>query len=337
MEEEVIEKPDVPDEVILRALAEGYAIRDARIEFVPRGLDAEAWAYRVDAGGQAFFLKVSRRTENSIGAWMPLFLSGQGFEQVIPTLPARSGEACAVVDGLMYRLQRFVHGTSAMDSGMSGERWQQLGVFLRSLHSLELPAQVSNRLPREEFASRRWNRVAELHGSIHHRSSTDPLVAEMLEFWRGHEASVGVILERTAGLAKSVRQSQHPMVLCHADVHTNNLLLGDDGRLYVIDWDDARLAPKERDLMFVLAEAGETARASFFAGYGDRLIDPLLLAYYQHEWCVEDLGAFAQEILDVEGASAGSRANSLSWFKSMFAPGNSIPTALLGESVGSAA
>jgi spectinomycin phosphotransferase len=331
VEEEVIEKPDVPDDVILRALEECYSIREAKLEFVPRGLDAAAWSFRVDAGGQAYFLKVSRRTEEVVGAWMPLFLSEQGIEQVIPALPAKSGKPHAVVDGLMYRLQHFVSGASAMDTGMPAQKWEEFGAFLRRLHGLELPAEVSSQLPREMFESRRWNRVSELQGSIHRHSSTDPLAAEMLEFWHGHEASVGAILERTAALAKRAKQAEHPIVLCHADVHTNNLLVGDDGRLYVIDWDDARLAPKERDLMFVLAEAGEAEKRSFFVGYGDAAIDPLILAYYQHEWCVEDFGAFAEEILDLDGASATTRANSLTWFKYLFAPGNSVPTALANE------
>jgi spectinomycin phosphotransferase len=331
VEEEVIENPDVPDEVILQALEECYSIREARLEFVPRGLDSGAWAFRVDAGEQAYFLKVSRRTEDTIGAWMPLFLSQQAMEQVIPTLPARSGEAYAVADGLMYRLQRFVPGRSAMDAGMPAQKWEEFGAFLRRLHSLELPAEVSGQLRRERFESRRWKRVSELHGRIHPGSSTDPVAAEMLEFWQGHEPSVEAILARTAALAKRVQLAEHPMVLCHADVHTNNVLLGDDGRLYVIDWDDARLAPKERDLMFVLAEAGEAEKRSFFTGYEEATIDPLLLAFYQHEWCVEDIGAFAEEILDLDGSSAGSRVNSLSWFKSLFAPGNSVPTALGNE------
>ena len=331
MEAEVIEKPDVPDEVILRALEDCYSIREAMLEFVPRGLDAAAWAYRVDAGGQAYFLKVSRRTEDTTGAWVPLFLSEQGIGRVIPTMIAKSGTAHAIVDGLMYRLQHFVAGRSALDARMPAHKWEEFGAFLRTLHALELPAEVSSQLRREQFESRRWNRVSELQGSIHHRSSADPLAAEMLEFWRAHEAKVAVILERTAALAKSVKQAEHPMVLCHADVHTNNILLGDDGRLYVIDWDDAMLAPKERDLMFVLAEAGKTERESFFAGYGEVAVEAPVLAYYQCEWCVEDIGAFAEEILDVDGATTGARSNSLSWFKYLFAPGNSVSIALANE------
>lgn len=328
MEEEVIEKPDVPDDVILRALEECYGIRAAKLEFVPRGLDAAAWAYRVEAGGEAYFLKVSRRIEDTIGAWMPLFLNQQGLAQVVPTLPARSGEAHAVLDGLMYRLQRFVAGKSAMDAGMPVHQWQEFGAFMRRLHELEPPADVAKRLPRERYESRRWNQVSELQATVRQRSSTDPIAAGLFAFWRAQTGSIAAILERTAALVEMARQTDQPNVLCHGDVHTNNILLGDDGRLYVIDWDDAKLAPKERDLMFVLAEAGEAERVSFFAGYGDPAVDPLILAYYQHEWCVEDIGAFAEEILDLEGASASVRANALSWFKTLFAPGNSVSTAL---------
>lgn len=327
----MIEKPDVPDEVILRALEECYGIREAKLEFVPRGLDAAAWAYRVEAGGEAYFLKVSRRTEDTIGAWMPLFLSAQGFSQVIPALAARNGEAHAVLHGLMYRLQRFVRGESAMDNGLSAPQWEEFGAFLRRLHGLELPVDAASRLPRERFESRRWNQVSEIQATVPQRFGADVIAADMFAFWREHEASIGAILERTAALAKAARRTDHPMVLCHGDVHTNNVLLGDDRRLYVIDWDDAKLAPKERDLMFVLAEAGEAQRGSFFTGYGEAAIDPLLLAFYQHEWCVEDMGAFAEEILDLEGAGAGARANSLAWFKTLFAPGNSVSTALKSQ------
>ena len=121
------------------------------------------------------------------------------------------------------------------------------------------------------------------------------------------------------------------MVLCHADVHTGNLLLTEDQRLYVVDWDDAMLAPKERDLMFVLAEAGAGEQVSFFAGYGPTEIDARALAYYQHDLCVEDMGAFAEEILDIESAGTATRTNSLKWFKSLFGPGGSLPTALAND------
>ena len=80
--------------------------------------------------------------------------------------------------------------------------------------------------------------------------------------------------------------------------------------MYVIDWDDVRLAPRERDLMFVLAELPGSEEQDFFAAYGSSDVNRLALAYYQHDWCVEDIGAFGVEILDTHAGEA-TRANAL--------------------------
>jgi hypothetical protein len=57
------------------------------------------------------------------------------------------------------------------------------------------------------------------------------------------------------------------------------------------------------------------------------------LAYYRHDWCIEDIGAFGAEILD-KYAGEETRLNALRWFKSLFAPGGSVPNALAESRVG---
>ena len=47
-----------------------------------------------------------------------------------------------------------------------------------------------------------------------------------------------------------------PLVLCHADLHAWNVLLDTDRQLWLVDWDETILAPKERDLMFVVGGIG---------------------------------------------------------------------------------
>lgn len=46
-------------------------------------------------------------------------------------------------------------------------------------------------------------------------------------------------------------------VLCHADFHDANLLIDPTGRLFIVDWDEIILAPKERDLVFVTDTPGD--------------------------------------------------------------------------------
>jgi spectinomycin phosphotransferase len=331
VEEKVIEKPGVPDEVILGALETCYSLRASGLEFIPHGLDAQAWAYRVDAAGGPYFLKVNRGSVSDVGAWVPAYLAGRGLENVVAPLAASDGRFVARADGLSLRLQPFIEGRRGIEGGLPARAWTEFGAFLRQLHSLDLAPELASRLKTETFDSRRWEQVAALNTKVEGAAPPDRIADELFAFWRGERDTVAAVLERTRALSQKVKQVPGDNVLCHADVHTANTLLTDDGRLYVIDWDDAMLAPKERDLMFVLADAGAEDRVSFGRGYGDAEIDPLVLAYYQHAWCVEDIGAFAEEVLDVKNSGEASRANSLSWFKSMFADGNSIATALMAR------
>lgn len=77
--------------------------------------------------------------------------------------------------------------------------------------------------------------------------------------------------------------------------------------MWLLDWDGAVLAPRERDLMFVLggvnpsALAGAQEQARFFEGYGvpglvD--VDPVRLAYYRCSWAVQDVADYAGRALD---------------------------------------
>jgi aminoglycoside phosphotransferase (APT) family kinase protein len=55
-------------------------------------------------------------------------------------------------------------------------------------------------------------------------------------------------LDRLHHLQEVVRQLSGPFVLCHTDIGGDNLLVGNQGQLYVLDWDDVILAPPEHDL-----------------------------------------------------------------------------------------
>ena len=59
------------------------------------------------------------------------------------------------------------------------------------------------------------------------------------------------ILERAEKLASELQSKPMEFALCHTDIHGGNILVGNTDDLYIVDWDDPLLAPKERDLMFI--------------------------------------------------------------------------------------
>ena len=99
-------------------------------------------------------------------------------------------------------------------------------------------------------------------------------------------------------------------VVCHGDPHLGNLLLGADGQVWLIDWDDAVLAPPECDLMFVLggvlAFAPITAeqQQAVLAGYGRTDVDPARLAWFLAVRALDDLSDWTRQALDLDAEAA---------------------------------
>jgi spectinomycin phosphotransferase len=118
-------------------------------------------------------------------------------------------------------------------------------------------------------------------------------------------------------------------VLCHGDLHTWNVLVDADRHLWIVDWDEAVLAPRERDLFFVVGGIGhglvgqhDTER--FLQGYG---IDPRLLAYYRTAWAVQDIAAYGEEVLLTPALGQETRRAALEGFIDLFEPGNIVDLA----------
>ena len=110
-----------------------------------------------------------------------------------------------------------------------------------------------------------------------------------------------LIVQRAGDLAGALSKMPGRFVLCHTDIHAGNVLVGSGGSLHIVDWDGPRLAPKERDLMFIGGGVGGTwnkpeETVHFYKGYGAAEIDPVALAYYRYERIVEDIAVTCEQV-----------------------------------------
>ena len=75
--------------------------------------------------------------------------------------------------------------------------------------------------------------------------------------------------------------------------------------MFVIDWDDVMLAPKERDFIFVR----ESAADAFWEGYGQPQVDWIALTYYRWERVVQDVIACADDMFFKDDLGEETRAD----------------------------
>jgi spectinomycin phosphotransferase len=327
----MIEKPDIRDEKIITALNENYSIQISNIEFLPVGNDATAFSYRAKVGdGNSYFLKLKTNFSNPAALFVPRFLRDSGIGQVVAPVPTRTQKLCADMDGFTLILYPFIFGEEAMQVGMSDDQWTELGSVLKRIHGTGLPADISRYVRREDFVPK-WSDLArDLHRQVNIRNFDARHQKELASFWREKNETIRTLIERTEAIGQHLQRADLEFVLCHSDIHTANILLTPDRNMFIVDWDEALFAPKERDLMHVLDGNSIRTREEhmFFSGYGPVEINQPALAYYRYEWCVQEIGDFGNRVFLTEKTGENTKQDAVEGFKELFSQGDVIERAL---------
>ena len=326
----MIEKPDISDEKLVTALNENYSIQISEIEFLPIGNDASAFSYRVETkNGISYFLKIKTKLSNLAGLFVPRLLKDQGVEQVVAPIITNKQKLAEKMDGFSLILYPFIPGNEAMKVGLSNSQWTEFGATLKRIHVTELPPDISQYVRRETFVPK-WGTLAkELQEQVNRQNYDDSYQKELAAFWKENNKTIQTVIERAEMIGKGLRQTDLEFVLCHADIHTANILLTQEQDMYIVDWDDTLRAPKERDLMFVLGEDTIHTREEqrFFEGYGNVEINLLALAYYRYEWCVQEIGDFGHRAFLTKDTGERTKQESVIGFMKLFSPGDVIEAA----------
>lgn len=331
------EEPGLDVRGIARCLAVHYGLCVASVTYLPIGSDLTAAVYEIVADdGSSYFLKVWFGPVFQPGLLVARTLLDRGIGAVLAPLRTTTSDLWCPLDrsaGPTIALYPFVRGESAKIVGLSAAQWRAFGASLRAVHTSGLGERFRDRLRTEDFALPSAALVRRLLDLVDGTDFGSPAAARFAAFWRDNAARIGGALARAEALGRALQAKPFELVLCHGDIHLTNVLVGADGRIWLVDWDGPLLAPRERDLLFVVgSRIGRPVQPEeedwFFAGYGPAEVDPVALAYYRYERWVEDLGERGKSVfLDPnrsEQARAEEAAASIGFF---FAPGGALDVA----------
>jgi spectinomycin phosphotransferase len=295
------------------------------------GADINASVFLVKARDETtYFLKIRRKDPGHSGAILT-FLHESEVRQIIPPIKTIGGATVQKMNSLSLTLYPFIQGKGGFEQELTKNQWGILGKTLKQIHELSVSALIKDLLRHEIFSSTSRETVQSL--LLSNQEAKDELAEKFLDFIEAKKKIILGLLDRSDRFAHTLRNQSHHFVLCHSDLHAGNVLMNESGELYIIDWDDAIMAPKERDLMFIGGGVGnvwnrETEAISFYQGYGNTSINRMLLAYYRCERIIEDIVDYSRQFLDprVQYKDGGKAA--YHYFVTQFDPGGVVEIAL---------
>jgi spectinomycin phosphotransferase len=280
------EPPGIAEEDLRACLQDQYDLGPVTLEFLPLGHDYDAGVYRaVSELGTAYLLKVTSRPLYEPRCLVPRYLNDQGIASVVAPLRTRSGALWTMLSNWTVIVYPWISGDSSL-TGMTDEQWKQVGTIFKQIHQVMLPPIGFESLRKETFDPTeyiQWVRTFETQQA--HAEDGDAVEQALRSSWVAHQSMIHTLLASLEKLAGVLQSRSLPFVICHGDLHARNLIRDDAGQVFVIDWDEVMLAPRERDFIFVRPPHA----AAFFQGYGQAEIDWAALTYFLWERVVQDL------------------------------------------------
>ncbi len=311
------EKPNIAEEQLLTLLEQHYHISVFNLEFLPLGLDTKAGTYRVVAEQEAaYFLKAKQVSSFYEPACIvPRYLRNRGITAVIASLPTQEHALWIEHENWRIMLYPFIEGENGWEPGLNDGQWREMGTALKQIHGAALPLEGFPLLRCERFDPgeySHWIERFEAQQLTSHDGSS--VEHDLRSCWRTHQETTHRLLMLMKTLASSLQTQAGPRVICHADLHPGNIIRTPDNAVFVIDWDDVMLAPKERDFLFVNTDDS----SPFFQGYGAAEIDWAALTYYRCERVITDLIACAQDVLFRDDLEEATKKDAVELFRDIF-------------------
>lgn len=303
LKSEMIEKQTIQPQEIIDCLSANYGITVTALIRLPLGADMNASVYKAETrNGPSYFLKLKQGHHDDISVTVLALLQALGIQQIIPPIKTIHGKLIQYTDDFTLIVYPFIRGQNGFCLNLTDDQWITLGRALKQVHELEVPSSIKNRIRKETYSSKWREAVRSLDAHLDETLTGDAITLKLQAFMKEHRPEIHRLVDQAEFLSQKIQVLSPELVLCHSDIHGGNVLIDENGAIYVVDWDEPIMAPKERDLMFIgggVANIWNNPHEEefFYKGYGKTEINMEILAYYRHERIVEDIALLGQALL----------------------------------------
>lgn len=283
----------------------GYALEIKSLEPMDYGADSNAERFRLlDINNRAYFVKISKEVSGQ-NLELLHYLSETLGDYIITPIENHNAELYTKCENYSIIIYPFIEGKNGFEEALTLTDIQTLGEIIKCLHSLDA-AYLKDKFGINQYIHNPSyrNQIRNILKTFEDIKSEDSLIIRLKDFVRSVAAQLNEILSILDDLNDSIINKDNILSICHTDIHVGNILKAYDEKLYIVDWDQVAIGPRELDLLFfgggiAAYLSDESEIKSFYRGYGDCSIDYKKLAFYRFARIIEDIALFYQEIMDV--------------------------------------
>ena len=293
---------------IIDCLKTNYGINVSVLTSLNGGADLHSEAYKAETTDQiVYFVKVKQGVHHTIGISLQLLLHNAGIQQIISPIKTIDNKLSQSVNDFTLIVYPFINGQDGFSHNLNRDQWIEFGKALRQIHEFDVPLFIQEKIRHENYSPKWREVVRSIYDHIESERSDDHIDLALLAFMKKHKEIILRLVDMAEKLGKKIQKKDPDFVLCHSDIHAGNVLIQDDGKIFLVDWDSPimapdspTMAPKERDLMFIGGGVGNVWNNPreiefFYQGYGKVAVDMTILAYYRCERIIEDIAIYYQE------------------------------------------
>lgn len=320
------------EHAVVFTLKNSYGIKTINLTPLQLGADADALIYKAQADDHRLYFVKLKHGHHDTSATLQLLLNNAGIKEIISPIMTSDELASAQLNEFTLTVYPFIEGQDGFSKKLSDNQWITLGTALKRIHELKLPASITSHIKQESYASQWRDTVRSIYEHIASVKPYDKISSDFLADMQTYKSVIMCLVERAETLVHVIQQQPVDDVLCHGDLHAGNVLLANNGALYIIDWDRPIRAPKERDLMFIGAGIGNVWNNKqetelFYIGYGKTDINQDIIDYYRCDRIIQDVAEFYQ-LLTSDTIRYEDRSTSYNHFVTMFEPNGVVNIAL---------
>ena len=298
------EPADLARADLAAALADGWGLTAAELEYVAEGGGSHHWRCR--AGGEERFVSVDdltapfRAATDADAAFSALgraygtagaLRHVAGLEFVVAQIPDREGRPLRRLGrGYAVRVEPVVPGEPGTFGEYAPADRRAVAALVGRLHAASgrvpagLPQTADLRIP-----SRASLEVA--LAQIDRPWTSGPWAEPARVLLAGRAAEMAERLAGHDAVAARVVETRPRWAVTHGEPHGGNVIRDPQGGLHLIDWDTAMVAPRERDLQMVLDD-DLTGWDEYRAAAGPVELDHEALGLYRRLWALADIASF---------------------------------------------